>query len=152
MSKFMSNFKDYSAMHTQSVCILTSNFMTQPNSCTISSFSPISSDKNNDFFSFSLSDSGFMATTITLGTVVRISLLTELQEEAARYFVLNRKDGPIHNLNEVWQNSIGYITSDVISEYRIGKSILYIAKSQNIVFHNKNKIPLVYRIRKYGLV
>lgn len=148
----MSNFKDYSAMHAQSVCILTSNYTTEPNSCTISSFSPISSDKNNDFFSFSLSYSGFMATTITLGTDVRISLLTALQEEAARYFVLNRKDGPIHNLNEVWQNSIGYINSDIISEYRIGKSILYVAKNQNIVFQNENKIPLVYRMRKYGLV
>jgi hypothetical protein len=145
-------FKDYSAMHAQSVCLLTSNYIVDPNSCTISSFSPISSDAADDFFSFSLSESGFMSTTIEIGALVRITLLEETQNEAAIYFAKQRKEGVNHRLDQIWQNSIGYINSEVISCHKIGKSILYIAKNQNIVINNTNEIPLIYRLRSYGLV
>ena len=147
-----SKFKDYSAMHAQSVCLLTSNYISNPNTCTISSFSPISSDIAQDFFSFSLSNSGFMSTTIDLGVLVRISLLRDTQSEVAKYFVAQRKENVIYNLNEIWQYLIGYINSEVISYSRIGTSILYIAKNLDIVINSKNEIPLIYRLRKYSLI
>jgi len=146
----MTEFKEFSARFSQSVCVLTFGSLGEEKSCTISSFSSVSASVDLNIFSFSLTQNSFMAGIVRENHEVKVTLLSHHQSSVADYYVKNRFDSGEFSIDRVINESIGVVKGKIINSMLVGSSILYLAEVQGITFSDSDAKPLVYRLRSYG--
>ena len=145
----MTDFKEFYARFSQSVCILTFDNFGEEKSCTISSFSSVSASADQSIFSFSLTQNSFMAGIVRENCEVKVTLLSHGQSKVADYYVKNRFDSDVFTMNRVVGESIGVVTGKIFKSMPVGSSILYLTEVQEIIFAEMDAKPLVYRLRSY---
>jgi len=145
----MTAFKEFSARFAQSVCILTHDNLGVKSSCTISSYSSVSTSLDADICLFSLTQNSFMAGIVRESSKIQIALLNHYQSDVATYYARNRFDSERFNIDRVVAESVGVITGLIAESISVGGSVVYIAEIQNIELSPLDFRPLVYRLRNY---
>lgn len=147
----MQDYRNFAACFVQSVCLLT---VFEPDSsltCTISSFSSISSSEEKDIFSVSLSQKSKIGSAINLNSRVTITLLSSLQESTARHFATHRIQ--LDNLNsaEIQSAAVGVIEGKVVDTLEIHESVLCLIELTRVLRLSPHLNPLLYHQRTYHL-
>ena len=145
----MTAFKEFSARFAQTVCLLTHDILGAQRSCTISSYSSVSTSTDVDVFSFSLAQDIFMAGMMQESSKVQITLLGRHQSNVAKYYARNRFDSDRFEINRVVAESIGVVKGSITKSIPVGSSVLYLAEVENIELFSLDSRPLVYLLRNY---
>jgi len=147
----MEDYRNFAASFVQSVCLMTVFAPDSGMTCTVSSFSSISSTDERSIFSVSLSKKSKMGSSIDLNSRVKITLLSSLQESAARHFANHRIPVESFNLSEIQDSSVGVIEGNLIDTLIIHESILCFIESTGILHLSPHLTPLLYHKRAYNL-